>query len=111
MRPGGILALVAREVTVLSALGIAIGIVGALAAARLLGALLVGLSATDPVMIAVTTLTLLVVGTVAMLVPARTAMRTDPSVALPVKCDPTLGYACDAGGTTPLSRAYMTSWP
>ena len=80
--PRGILALVAREVTVLSALGIAIGIVGALAAARLLGALLVGLSATDPVMIAVTTLTLLVVGTVAMLVPARTAMRNDPSVAL-----------------------------
>lgn len=80
--PRGILALVAREVTLLSALGVVIGIVGVVAASRLLGALLVGLSATDPVMIGVTTLTLLVVAAVAMLVPARTAMRTDPSVAL-----------------------------
>jgi putative ABC transport system permease protein len=80
--PRGILALVAREVSVLSALGVVAGIAGAFAAARLLTALLVGVSATDLPMLAVTTTVLLVVAAVGMLVPARHAMRTDPSVAL-----------------------------
>ena len=80
--PAGILTLVAREVYVLAALGLVAGAAGALAAARVLSAMLVGLSATDPLTLGVTALTLVVVGTAAMLVPARAAMRTDPSVAL-----------------------------
>jgi len=80
--PAGILSLVAREVMVLAALGIAIGVAAALGAARLLTSMLVGLSATNPLMLALTGFTLVAVGAVAMLVPARAAMRTDPSVAL-----------------------------
>ena len=80
--PSGILTLIAREVLALTALGIAAGIGGALAVSRLLGALLVGLTATDPLMLGLTSLTLVTVGTAAMLVPARIAVRTDPSIAL-----------------------------
>ena len=80
--PSGILALVAREVSVLTTLGLVAGVAGALAAARVLSAMLVGLTASDPIMLVVTSVTLIVVGTGAMLVPARIAMRTDPSVAL-----------------------------
>ena len=80
--PSGILALVAREVSVLAALGVVAGVAGVFAAAKLLTALLVGVSATDVTMVALTTTVLLLVAGVAMLVPARRAMRTDPSVAL-----------------------------
>jgi predicted permease len=80
--PRGILRLVAREVMLLAGLGVVSGVAGALAAARTLSAMLVGLSGTNVVMLALTALTLIVVGAVAMLVPARVAMRTDPSVAL-----------------------------
>ena len=80
--PSGILTLVAREVSVLAALGVVAGVAGVFAAAKLLTALLVGVSATDVTMVALTTTVLLLVAGVAMLVPARRAMRTDPSVAL-----------------------------
>jgi len=80
--PRGILTLVTREVTMLATLGVIVGVVGVLGAARLLNALLVGLSATDPLMIVATVVTLILVGAAAMLGPARRAMRTDPSVAL-----------------------------
>ena len=76
--PSGILTLVAREVSVLAALGVAAGVAGVFAAAKLLAALLVGVSATDVTMVALTTTVLLLVAGVAMLVPARRAMRTDP---------------------------------
>jgi predicted permease len=80
--PAGILALVAREVALLAALGVVLGVGAAFGAARLLGAMLVGLSATNLGVMAATVMTLIVVGAVAMLAPARTAMRTDPSVTL-----------------------------
>ena len=80
--PARILTLVAREIGLLAALGVVIGIAGVLGAGRLLAAMLVGVSATNVVTIAATTLTLLVAGAAAMLVPARTAMRTDPSTTL-----------------------------
>jgi len=80
--PSGILTLVTREVMVLAALGVLAGIGGALAVARMLGTMLVGLSANNPWTLAATAATLVLVGTAAMLVPARAAMRTDPSVAL-----------------------------
>jgi predicted permease len=80
--PSGILTLVAREVLVLATLGLVVGVIGALAAARVLGAMLIGLTASDPLMLALTGVMLVSVGGIAMLVPARTAMRTDPSVAL-----------------------------
>jgi hypothetical protein len=80
--PRGILTLVAREVMLLAGIGVVVGLVGALAAARTLSAMLVGLSGADVTMLTLTALVLFAVGAVAMLVPARVAMRTDPSVAL-----------------------------
>jgi predicted permease len=80
--PRGLLTLVAREVMLLAGIGVMLGLVGALAAAKTLSAMLVGLSGADAMMLAVTAVTLVAVGGVAMLVPARAAMRTDPSVAL-----------------------------
>ncbi|HUQ80845.1 MAG TPA: ABC transporter permease [Gemmatimonadaceae bacterium] len=80
--PSSILALVTREVMLLAALGVVAGVAGALAGAKALSSMLVGLTATNPWMLAATAVTLVVVGTAAMLVPARAAMRTDPSIAL-----------------------------
>jgi ABC-type antimicrobial peptide transport system permease subunit len=80
--PRDLLTLVAREVMLLAGIGVVLGIVGALAAARTLSAMLVGLSGADVVMLAATAIMLVAVGTIAMLVPARAAMRTDPSIAL-----------------------------
>jgi predicted permease len=80
--PRAILALVAREVMLLAGVGVVLGVIGALAAAKTLSAMLVGLSGADDLMLLLTALTLVAVGTIAMLVPARAAMRTDPSVAL-----------------------------
>jgi putative ABC transport system permease protein len=80
--PARILALVARDVALLAALGVVLGVAAAFGAARLLGAMLVGLSATNLGVMAATAVTLIMVGAVAMLAPARLAMRTDPSVTL-----------------------------
>jgi putative ABC transport system permease protein len=80
--PADILTLVAREVMMLAGIGVVLGVVGALAAARTLSAMLVGLSGADVVMLATTAIMLVAVGAIAMLVPARAAMRTDPSIAL-----------------------------
>ena len=80
--PAGILALVAREVAFLAALGVVLGVAAVFGAARLLKAMLVGLSATNLGVMAATAVTLIIVGAVAMLAPARRAMRTDPSVTL-----------------------------
>jgi len=77
-----ILALVLREAIALTLAGAIVGIVGALAATRLLGALLYGLTARDPTTIAAATLVLLVVAILAAVVPAWRAARTDPLVAL-----------------------------
>jgi len=59
-------------------LGIAIGIAGALVAARLLDKLVFGVKANDPLTLAAVSIALLAVATAASVVPAWRASRLDP---------------------------------
>ena len=76
--PADIRSLIVGQGTRLAAAGIAIGIAGALATSRALGALLFGVSATDPATFALAALFLAVAGVAAAYIPARRASRTDP---------------------------------
>jgi predicted permease len=66
----------------LVALGSAIGIVGALVLARLLGSFLYGVGAADPLAMGTAVLALAAVGLAAAYIPARRASRTDPIMVL-----------------------------
>jgi putative ABC transport system permease protein len=77
-----ILRMILRETLALTFVGMAVGIPCALAASRLLGHMLFGVSANDPATLAVVALVLAVVASLAGFVPARRAMRVDPIVAL-----------------------------
>jgi putative ABC transport system permease protein len=77
-----ILRMILRETLTLTFVGMAVGIPCALAASRLLGHMLFGVSANDPATLAVVALVLAVVASLAGFVPARRAMRVDPIVAL-----------------------------
>jgi putative ABC transport system permease protein len=77
-----ILWMVLRETLLLAAVGLAVGIPCALAASRLLGHMLFGVSANDPATLASVAFVLAAVAAFAGYVPARRAMRVDPIVAL-----------------------------
>jgi predicted permease len=77
-----ILGLVMRWGAKLVGLGIVIGIGAALLASRLLGSLLYGVTATDPVTFALVPLVLIVVAIAACYIPARRATKVDPIIAL-----------------------------
>jgi putative ABC transport system permease protein len=77
-----ILRLVLTQGMVLAGLGIAFGIVGALALTRLLEGYLYRVNPTDPMAFAATALLLAAVAMLACGIPARRAMRADPMVAL-----------------------------
>ena len=66
----------------LSALGVVIGLGGAVLMARWLTALLYGVAPTDPVLLGATAVTLVAVATVASILPAWRATRVDPMTAL-----------------------------
>jgi predicted permease len=66
----------------LTAIGLAVGLAGALTATRLLSSLLYGVRSTDAITFAVVSLILVVVALIASYLPARRAMRVDPIVAL-----------------------------
>jgi putative ABC transport system permease protein len=63
-------------------IGVAIGLVGAFAATRVMRTLLFGVSSTDPTTFVALSLFLIVVAALASYLPARQAARTDPMVAL-----------------------------
>jgi predicted permease len=73
---------VMREALSLVSLGLIIGLVLSLATTRLLSNMLFGLTAADPLTIALSTLLLLAVAAVAGYLPARRAARVEPLVAL-----------------------------
>jgi len=78
----GVLRIVLREVIVLVGTGVGIGLPCALAATRLIGHMLYGVSPNDPVTLAWVVGALLAVGLLAGYLPARRAMKVDPLVAL-----------------------------
>ena len=79
---GNILTLVLRGGMFMTAIGLLIGLVGALAISRLLASLLFGVGARDPLTIAATAATLAMVAMLACYIPARRATRVDPVIAL-----------------------------
>lgn len=78
----GIVRLVLRQGMSITLTGLAVGIVGALALAKVVQTLLFGVKPTDPVTYAGVGLMILVVALIACLVPANRAMRVDPLVAI-----------------------------
>jgi len=81
-QPRDTLRLVLREGIGLTAIGIVLGIAGALALARSISGLLYGVPAADPLTFAAVALLLILVALAACYLPARRAMRVDPLVAL-----------------------------
>jgi putative ABC transport system permease protein len=79
---GAILRMVLRETLALTVAGLVVGVPCALAASRLIGHLLFGVSANDPATLAAVAFALAAVATLAGYVPARRAMLVDPMVAL-----------------------------
>ncbi len=80
--PGGVLRMVLASAMRVVLIGVVLGFVGALFAARLIRSLLFEVSASDPVTFVSVTLLLVAVALVASLVPALRATRVEPTIAL-----------------------------
>jgi predicted permease len=81
-RRGAVAWQVMREIVVLLAIGIAIGLPVALAEGRLVGTLLYGVKGRDPISDSLSVAVLIAAGLLAGYLPARRAARIDPLVAL-----------------------------
>ena len=81
---GRILAMVVRQGLELTAAGVVLGLLGALALTRVMATLLFGISATDVITFGLVPVLLIAVALVACLIPARRATTVDPQVALRV---------------------------
>jgi predicted permease len=77
-----VLGLVVGQTFRLVAVGVVVGVAGALAVTRLLGSLLFGVSASDPLTFLGTLALLVATALLATAIPARRATRVDPMVAL-----------------------------
>jgi putative ABC transport system permease protein len=76
------LGLVLREGLGVTLFGVVLGLAGALVLTRLMAGYLYGITPTDPLTFAATSLLLAVVALLASYIPARRAARVDPMVAL-----------------------------
>ncbi len=79
---GDVLLMVIKEGVLMTAIGVGVGLLGAVLLTRLMTSLLFGVSSTDPGVYAGISLLLLVVATAACYLPARRATRVDPMEAL-----------------------------
>jgi len=79
---GNVLLMVVGQGAVLAAIGIGIGLAGALALSRFLSSLLYGVKPTDPLTFIAVSLILAAVALLASYIPARRATKVDPIVAL-----------------------------
>lgn len=80
-----VLWLIVRQVVVVTAIGLALGVPLAIAAARAAGSLLYGVKPIDPVSFAVATVLMALVAGLAAYLPARRAARLEPLAALRVE--------------------------
>jgi putative ABC transport system permease protein len=80
--PRNIMALVLKQGMKLAALGVVLGLIGAMSMTRWLASLLYGVSATDPLTFTLIALLPMIVATLACWIPARRATKVDPLVAL-----------------------------
>ena len=78
----GILALVVRQGMGIALAGVAVGLAGALVLTRLMGSLLFGVRATDPLTFGAVSILLAGVALLATYIPGRRAARIDPMVSL-----------------------------
>jgi putative ABC transport system permease protein len=76
---------VVRQGLELTAAGVMLGLLGALALTRVMSSLLFGISATDVITFGLVPFLLLAVAFIACLIPARRATTVDPQVALRVE--------------------------
>ena len=81
-QPGALRRTVLRQGLVLTAVGVAVGLAGALALTRTIRSLLFEVSATDPFVFTAIPVLLVIVSLVACYTPARRATKVDPLVAL-----------------------------
>jgi putative ABC transport system permease protein len=81
-QPRDVLKLIVGQGLILTVIGLALGLAGALALTRLMAGLLYGVSATDPLTFAAIALLLTSVALLASYIPARRAMKIDPLIAL-----------------------------
>ena len=77
-----VLRMVVGQAVLLAAIGVAVGIAGALALTNLVKGLLYGVAATDPLIYASISILLIAVAALAAYIPARRAARVSPSMAL-----------------------------
>jgi hypothetical protein len=82
LQPSQVIGHVVRYGASLAAIGIVLGVAGALALSRLLGSLLYGIGASDPLSLGSAGLALLIVAVLAALIPAIRASRADPALVL-----------------------------
>lgn len=80
--PRDVLCIVVRQGIALTLIGIAIGVLAALGATRLIASMIYGVTPYDPLTYAGVAATLSIVALLACYIPARRAMRVDPTVAL-----------------------------